>query len=67
VRRRGWSTHRRRLIRPVKRGKPTRGWTLGHQKIRQCNWEGDVLIEGLALGLPSLSDVNQDSVRRGRS
>src|SRR4051812_19760101 len=33
-------------IRPVaalKRGKPTRGWTLGRQKIRRLKWQGDVL------------------------
>ena len=33
------------LIVPVKRGKPTRGWTLGHQKIRRLTREGDVQMK----------------------
>src|SRR3954468_7814580 len=42
--------------RPLKRGKPTRRWTLGHQKIRRLSLERGRSEEGLALGLPSLSD-----------
>jgi hypothetical protein len=30
---------------PVKRGKPTRRWTLGHQKIRLLSREGDVQMK----------------------
>jgi endonuclease/exonuclease/phosphatase family metal-dependent hydrolase len=36
----------------VKRGKPTRGWTLGHQKIRRSNWEGDVQMKVSPSGCP---------------
>jgi hypothetical protein len=30
---------------PVKRGKPTHRWTLGHQKIRLLSREGDVQMK----------------------
>jgi hypothetical protein len=30
---------------PAKRGKPTRKWTLGHQKIRLLSREGDVQMK----------------------
>src|SRR5690349_7655805 len=45
----------------LKRGKPTRGWTLSHRKIRRLSLERGRSEEGLALWLPSLSDVIQDS------
>ena len=47
--------------RPLKRGKPTRGWTLGHRKIRRLSLERGRPEEGLALWLPSLSDAIQSS------
>ena len=37
---------------PVKRGKPTRGWTLGHQKIRLLSREGDVQMKVSPSGCP---------------
>src|SRR5689334_12869462 len=36
----------------LKRGKPTRGWTLGHQKIRRLTREGDVLVKVSPSGCP---------------
>src|SRR3954470_16509141 len=45
-----------RLVPALKRGKPTRGWTLGHQKIRRVLMARGRSKEGLALWLPSLSD-----------
>jgi hypothetical protein len=37
---------------PVKRGKPTRRWTLGHQKIRLLSREGDVQMKVSPSGCP---------------
>src|SRR3954471_18838416 len=48
-----------RLVPALKRGKPTRGWTLGHQKIRRVLMARGRSKEGLALWLPSLSDPDR--------
>src|SRR4051794_17951393 len=48
-----------RLVPALKRGKPTRGWTLGHQKIRRVLMARGRSREGLALWLPSLSDPDR--------
>ena len=40
------------LIRALKPGKPTRRWTLGHQKIRRLTREGDVQLKVSPSGCP---------------
>jgi hypothetical protein len=40
------------LLRAFKRGKPTRRWTLGHQKIRRLSREGDVQMKVSPSGCP---------------
>jgi hypothetical protein len=50
----GWRGAPQQVVdsRPVKRGKPTRRWTLGHQKIRLLSREGDVQMKVSPSGCP---------------
>jgi hypothetical protein len=43
---------RRSTAGQIKRGKPTRRWTLGHQKIRRLSREGDVQMKVSPSGCP---------------